>query len=192
MRVAPVGLVSDEAFSLATEVAAITHTHPTGYLAAGAFAHVIAELVRGKELPAALASAQDRAAKEEGSSETVRAIGAALDLAVVEPVAKPEAIAVLGQGCVAEEALSIAAYCALTAGGFRNGVLAAVNHSGDSDSTGSMCGQLLGAILGGRAVPQDWVKGLAERAVVERLAEDLAAHFVDGLLLQDCDRYPTW
>src|SRR4051794_25508275 len=50
MRVAPVGLVAspDLAFSLGADVAAITHGHPSGYLAAGAFALVIAEVMNGR------------------------------------------------------------------------------------------------------------------------------------------------
>ncbi len=39
-------------------------------------------------------------------------------------------------------------YCALVAQDFTSGVLLAVNHSGDSDSTGSVCGNLLGALGG--------------------------------------------
>ena len=104
----------------------------------------------------------------------------------------PEAVQSLGSGWVAEEALAIALYCALTAADFRHGVLAAVNHSGDSDSTGSMCGNLLGAGLGVDAVPAGWVDGLAEGAIVGQVASDLVEHFADGRSLHDIDRYPTW
>jgi ADP-ribosylglycohydrolase len=37
-------------------------------------------------------------------------------------------------------------YCALTANGFENAVLLAVSHGGDSDSTGAVAGNILGAL----------------------------------------------
>jgi ADP-ribosyl-[dinitrogen reductase] hydrolase len=54
----------------------------------------------------------------------------------------------LGQGWVAEEALAIAVLCALAADTPRNAIIAAVNHDGDSDSTGSITGNLVGAMHG--------------------------------------------
>jgi ADP-ribosylglycohydrolase len=58
--------------------------------------------------------------------------------------ATPEIVEQLGGGWVAEEALATALFCALKATNFAEGVLLAVNHSGDSDSTGSLTGNLLG------------------------------------------------
>lgn len=192
MRVAPIGLVATRPFPLAVEAAAITHTHPTGYLAAGAFAQIIGQIVRGSELHSAVTDGRKRVVAEDASGEVVDAVDAALGLADATPVPSPEVIETLGSGWVAEEALAIAIYCALTATDFRHGVLAAVNHSGDSDSTGSMCGNLLGALLGLDDIPIAWINGLAERTLVERMSADLAAHFVEGQPLQDTDRYPTW
>ncbi len=55
--------------------------------------------------------------------------------------------------------MAISLFCALRfEHDFRAGVLAAVNHSGDSDSTGSIAGAVLGARLGIEAIPKDWVK----------------------------------
>jgi ADP-ribosylglycohydrolase len=45
---------------------------------------------------------------------------------------------------------------ALTARDLRDGLLLAVNHSGDSDSTGSLCGNLLGTVHGANALPPPW------------------------------------
>ena len=60
----------------------------------------------------------------------------------------------MGGGWVGEEALAIALYCALNAqDDFAHGVLLAVNHSGDSDSTGAITGNLLGLMLGIDAIP---------------------------------------
>ena len=69
------------------------------------------------------------------------------------------AFKLLGQGWVAEETLAIAVYCALKySNDFEKGVLTAVNHSGDSDSTGSVTGQILGAYLGFEAIPQKYIE----------------------------------
>lgn len=69
----------------------------------------------------------------------------------------------------------MALYCALSARDFRSGVVLAVNHGGDSDSTGSMAGQLLGATHGAQAIPGSWLEPLELRDVIEDMADDLAA-----------------
>ena len=175
MRVAPVGLVAAAPFRLGVDAAALTHTHPSGYLAAGAFAEIIGRLVHGETLLRGIAAAQRQLPRWDGHEETALAIDAAVDLAVSEPEATPETVSRLGEGWVAEEALAISLYCALTARSFEAGVLAAVNHSGDSDSTGAITGNLLGTRWGIDAVPPEWLDGLAERALVERVALDLVA-----------------
>jgi ADP-ribosyl-[dinitrogen reductase] hydrolase len=55
-----------------------------------------------------------------------------------------------------------------------------VNHDGDSDSTGSMTGQLLGVRFGAGVIPERWVAGVELREVVERVAGDLVTGFDDG------------
>jgi len=60
----------------------------------------------------------------------------------------------IGGGWVGEEALGIAVFCALRfCDNWKAGVLAAVNHGGDSDSTGSIAGAILGTLLGVQAIP---------------------------------------
>jgi ADP-ribosylglycohydrolase len=76
---------------------------------------------------------------------------------------------------VAEEALAISVYCVLVSGGFEQAVVLAVNHDGDSDSTGAITGNILGAMHGTGVIPQRWLKPLELRAVIEALASDLWA-----------------
>lgn len=177
MRVAPIGLVARRPSGLGIASAALTHGHPSGYLAAGAAADIIARLQAGQSLPAAAGAAFEALALWEGHEETTAALRSALALAEKEPVPTPEVVATLGEGWVAEEALAISVYCALTGGTFEAAVRAAVNHSGDSDSTGAITGNLLGAAGGRAVVPESWLAALAERALVERVAQDLAACF---------------
>lgn len=71
------------------------------------------------------------------------------------------------------EALAIAVFCVLTARDFVSGVLLAVKHSGDSDSTGSITGNLLGTMLGEDAIPRPWLERLEARHITETLANDM-------------------
>jgi ADP-ribosylglycohydrolase len=177
MRVAPVGLVAVRPSGLGIASSALTHGHPSGYLAAGATADVISRLRMGQGLRAAVEAAVEAVSAWPGHEETTGALRQALALAEEEPVPTPEAVATLGEGWVAEEALAIAVYCALTGATFEAAVLAAVNHSGDSDSTGAVTGNLLGAAGGRAVIPESWIAALEERAVVERAAEELSACF---------------
>ena len=55
----------------------------------------------------------------------------------------------------------------------------AVNHDGDSDSTGSIAGNILGAALGLNAIPGKWRKELELRDVIEQVAADLVTRFAE-------------
>jgi ADP-ribosylglycohydrolase len=179
MRVAPAGLAGGAPFTLGGQAAALTHGHPSGYLAAAAFAQMISDLVRGRGLPNAVGAAVSAVREAADGDEVSEALAAAVAAAADGP-ASTEAICRLGEGWVAEEALAIAVYCALTAPGFRSGVLLAVNHGGDSDSTGAICGNLLGASLGAGAIDADLLDGLEGREVITQVADDLYDTFADG------------
>jgi ADP-ribosylglycohydrolase len=163
-------------------------------LASGAFSIILSEVLLDRPLPMAIDTALWMTRGANGSEETVAAIEAAVRLAD-EAALTPEAVARLGEGWVAEEALAIALYCALTAPDFRSGALAAVNHGGDSDSTGAMTGSLLGTLLGVSAIPDEWIEELEDREIIATVAEDLAAHFAGystGRPTPDYERYPPW
>jgi ADP-ribosylglycohydrolase len=55
-----------------------------------------------------------------------------------------------------------------------------VNHGGDSDSTGAICGNLLGASLGTGAIDADLLAGLEGRQVITQVADDLYDVFAEG------------
>ena len=79
----------------------------------------------------------------------------------------------MGGGWVAEEALGIGLWCALMANSLEEGICWAVNHTGDSDSTGLIAGNLLGIQLGPDAIPERWLESLELREVIEQLAHDI-------------------
>lgn len=85
-----------------------------------------------------------------------------------------QAIRALGEGWVAEETLAIAIYCALKyETDFNRALIAAVNHDGDSDSTGAVTGNLLGARLGLSGIPANYLEYLELKPVILELADDL-------------------
>jgi ADP-ribosylglycohydrolase len=179
MRVAPAGLAGGDPFALGCQAAALTHGHPSGHLAAGAFAQMIGDLVRGHALADAAGAALAAVSEVPGGNEVSAALARAV-LTAAEGPPSTEAMCSLGEGWVAEEALAVAVYCALTAAGFRSGVLLAVNHGGDSDSTGAICGNLLGASLGATGIDADLLGGLEGRDVITQVADDMCDVFADG------------
>jgi ADP-ribosylglycohydrolase len=176
MRIAPVGLAGwiGDPFAAGCEIAAITHGHPTGYLAAGFQALAIREAAAGTPLREACQEALEELRRHPGHEECAAAVERAVSLSVEKRGrASPEDVESLGPGWVADEALAIALFCALGGPDFESGLRLAVNHGGDSDSTGAIAGSLLGASLGEAAIPARWLAPLELRCEIERVAEEL-------------------
>ncbi len=175
MRAAPVGLfVADpaEAFRVGCATAAITHGHPDGWLPAGALAAIVALVIDGTDLAAAVEKSRRLVAGHARHEGTLAAIDAAVALAD-SGLPEPEQLESLGGAWVGEEALAIALCCSLAEPDLRRSLLASVNHSGDSDSTGAICGNILGAMQGLSAVPKEWIEPLDVGDIVSRVADDL-------------------
>jgi len=165
MRVAPIGLVSkglkpEETFQLAAEAAACTHGHPSGYLSAGAMAVLVRILVEGIDLRRAADRSLAILRGYDQHDETKEAIEKAIALAEQSCGDRAAAVETLGGGWVGEEALAIGLYAALCAGSFVEALQIATNHSGDSDSTASIAGQLWGAMNGLDGIPHLWISSL--------------------------------
>ena len=174
MRVAPVGLVArrDAAFDLGCETAALTHGHPSGVLSAGFLALLVAEIVTGNSLQDAIWAAKATLVKCPNHGEVLEAVEKAEWLASsAATTPRPE---LLGAGWIAEEALAIALYCALVAPNFEEAVVLAVNHSGDSDSTGAIAGNICGALHGAEAIPARWADLVELHDEIIAMADDLA------------------
>jgi ADP-ribosylglycohydrolase len=186
MRAAPVGLIATNertAFDLGGETAAITHGHPSGYYSAACLAAIVYYLVSGRSLLDAIESTLGllETDKNPGHQECARAVHGAVALSRRDLPPSPELVETLGGGWVGEEALAISLYCALAAGDdFERGVRLAVNHSGDSDSTGAITGNLLGVMLGVDAIPRRWLDDVELRDEIETLAGDLLTGYDDN------------
>jgi ADP-ribosylglycohydrolase len=66
----------------------------------------------------------------------------------------------------------------------------AVNHSGDSDSTGAITGNIMGAMLGRKGIDDEWLAALELRREIETLAEDMFTGFRDDDAWWE--KYPGW
>lgn len=190
MRAAPVGLfygqyydsLSDENLvRYGAETAAITHGHPWGYIPAGMMSLIVKKAAFSKE--------PLRKIIRDSFAETKKVFGVneywdgfavfiekAIDL-VLNDNSDAENIRKIGEGWVGHEALAIAIYCALRyEKDFSKGIVASVNHDGDSDSTGSICGNILGAYLGMEGIDAKWTENLELRDTILELATDLCDH----------------
>ena len=188
MRVAPLGLIGlgHWAFEAGARCATLTHRHPTSDTAAGFLAQLVDHLLADAPLPDAVAPAREALVDWAGHEETLDAVDAAVRLAAA-PTDVYEAIGQIGhvgveepsehgKGWVAEETLGIALYCALRCrDDYAAAVRAAVNISGDSDSTGSVTGAIVGAAGGAEAIPSAWKEQVADSGLLLELGRRLAA-----------------
>lgn len=176
-RIAPAGFAptGEMAYTLGCQFAALTHGAPGGWAPAGALAlivHLVA--VQGRRLPAAVDQAAGRVLRDD--LDTANKLAEAATLARLG--ASVGHIERLGQGWVGSEALAVGVYCALTLpkpAQFADALRLAVNHSGHSDSTAAITGNLLGARYGTDVLPRSWLARLELADVVERIGQDLGA-----------------
>lgn len=185
MRSAPFGLICEAA--TAAHCSRLTHGHPEAAASAYALAYLIESIV-GHEmsLSNAVLDTMLQLARLAPGSETLRM----LSLAVSE-AQNPDSWDVdatrLGAGWTGPEALGIAVYAALRTEALklspdkyvRCALRIAVNHSGDSDSTGSITGNIVGALHGEDALPQD-VRRVEHYEEIRELAETFASVYQDA------------
>jgi ADP-ribosylglycohydrolase len=176
MRTAPIGLVyaPEQAFAFGCGNAALTHGHDNGIAPAGMHARLIALLRGGIGLDEAVqevVSAADGVPYAVGSAALLRDAAALAQ----QDFSREQLSGALGEGWVGHEALAIAVACALRhRDDPARAIWAAANHPGDSDSTASIAGQILGAAGGIDALPAGWLDALELRAAAVRLADLLA------------------
>lgn len=146
------------------EIAAVTHKHPLAFLPSAMLTHLIYRVIRMEE-------AEVKANIADIALETIDALDniyngeyeedkrylASLTRMAVTLAANDksdaENIRLLSEGWTGEEAWAIALYCAVRhIDSIEEAIIAAVNHDGDSDSTGAVCGNIMGAIYGYEAI----------------------------------------
>jgi ADP-ribosylglycohydrolase len=176
MRAAPVGLFFADYPLLLREVsrmiASTTHGHPSAWAAATVVAVCVQEALLDTE-PAFWIDPAVQALSGTACGEVVEALRGVPEAVAMR--SDEEAMASLGEGWVAEEAIAMALAAVLRhPGDFARAVRCAARHGGDSDTVGCVTGALLGARLGEAGLPESWLarlEGAEElRAVSDRLA----------------------
>jgi ADP-ribosylglycohydrolase len=179
MRVAPLALLTAGYYSrkrplydipamdeAGAEIARITHKNPLGFLPAAMLTHLLYKLVpltateackEIEKIALETISSLDYIYKGEFEDEKrhmAQLTNKAIELAKNDHQ-DSENIRQLGEGWIGDEAWAIALYCAVRhVDSMDDAIIAAVNHDGDSDSTGSICGNIMGAIYGYEAIKQ--------------------------------------
>ena len=191
MRVAPIPLYAvvdkrmsiEDADKLAGDAAEITHQHPLGFISAALMSHVIFRLASDiqsnvSSMKEYIMEGVDAIREMYGyhHNDVVR-MGELVERAIFlldNNESDVENIGHLGEGWVGEEALAIGLFCALKHfDSFEDAIIAAVNHNGDSDSTGSVAGNILGAAIGYEAIPQFYKTDLEMHDLILHMADDL-------------------
>lgn len=200
MRIAPIPLYAtvnnrmsiSAATQLAGDAAQLTHHHPLGYIPAALLSYVIYRLAQDDKPSRSRFEAYIR----EGigqvgdlyavSKTSLRTLEQIIDQALaLSENDQPDVVNIeqqLGGGWVAEETLAIALYCVCRyfptdlsvetiSTSFERAIIASVNHSGDSDSTGAVAGNILGTITGYDAIPLFYKTDLEHHDIVIKLAD---------------------
>ncbi len=168
---------------LVAEVSEITHQHPLGYIPSAFVSHIIYRLASDEnptrtdfEKYCREALAVVRGMYPMYSDDVdyfTHLCEKAMQLTSCE-AADVENIGKLGEGWVAEETVAIAVYCVLKyLDDFEEALIAAVNHKGDSDSTGAVTGNILGAALGYDAIPEHFKNNVELLDVMLQVCDDL-------------------
>ncbi len=176
-----------EVVRLGGDCAEITHKHSLGYLPAAFMAGLVYYILMYEEeitfdiiesfLGAVYAdvkqeytSDREQQALDELWTLIEKAVNQAGDNTVLDENAIPR----LGEGWTGDEALAIAIYSTLKhLDSFEDAIAAAVNHDGDSDSTGAICGNLMGAIVGYDAIPSHYTRDLELKELILEIADDI-------------------
>ena len=191
MRIAPIPLYAtvqdrmsiEEADHLAGDAAEITHQHPLGYISAALMSHVIYRLALDIEptqdgmkryVMEGVAEMRNQYKAYHNDVERMAELAERAIFLLDNGKTDLENISHLGEGWTGEEALAIALFCALKHfDNFEEAMIAAVNHGGDSDSTGAVTGNILGAAVGYDAIPQFFKNDLEMHDLILHMADDL-------------------
>lgn len=194
MRVAPIGIYFaahpslqglEAPVTVASNAALITHGHTASSYASALLAAIVCSLIT---CDSPITTAALKACIEDGMNhayahipsngcwhEFEKLISRALVLAE-SSVTDSEAIRQLGEGWVADEAVAIAIFSVMRhIDSFEDCIVCAVNHDGDSDSTGAIAGNIIGAIHGYSAIPKHFLDNLEIEPVLVSVADDLCA-----------------
>ena len=223
MRVAPMGLF-DASFKVmegsgfyyktvylaeaGAHIARVTHLHPLGYLPAALMTLLLSRIVPitpdevkesiidiindGLDVMMNMYGNDYAKYKEYLRALTLKAVNLAHS-----NISDAQAIMQLGEGWTAEEAWAISLYCVIRhIDNMREAIIAAVNHDGDSDSTGSITGNIMGAIYGYEAIKRErlfcpYGKKFEDTIELHNIILALADDLYTGCIISEYDPIDT-
>ena len=191
MRVAPIGIYGashdwplEKTADIAGKVADLTHLHPLSTYASAALAVIVQLCITTDDITTevfksivnrsleiiAIVYGESAPAMEDLRRIVAKALrledNLLQDWEIIENG--------LGGGWVAEETLAIAVFSVLRhINDFNACMICAVNHGGDSDSTGAVAGNIIGAILGYDAIPDKFTKHIQLKDLLLSIADSL-------------------
>ena len=184
MRIAPLGLYTDDlatAGLTAAQAIALTHGHPLaimpGYVLSvwlSLLTHINISLKEGLSLSLHLFQDNFGYFSPQDKKDFLELVDKAISLSC-QNIPDDAAIAQLGEGWLGDEALAITIYaCLRHPNDFQAAIITATHHAGDSDSTGSIAGNIMGAYLGAQALPSSLTDHLELASVITEIANDLS------------------
>ena len=223
MRVAPMGLL-DASFKesggsgfyyktvylaeAGAHIARVTHLHPLGYLPAALMTLLLSRIVPltpdevkesiidiindGLDVMMNMYGNDYAKYKEYLRALTLKAVNLAHS-----NISDAQAIMQLGEGWTAEEAWAISLYCVIRhIDNMKEAIIAAVNHDGDSDSTGSITGNIMGAIYGYEAIKRErlfcpYGKKFEDTIELHNIILALADDLYTGCIISEYDPIDT-
>ena len=186
-RAVPTGLYfySDPtlAFSVGCDLGAITHSHPTAYLATGCLASIIAFICKGSTIERAVLDTMKILKEYDGFEDCFASLDKALAL-LDEDTSPLTDVAELGNGSTADSALAIGVYCACVHYDYLSAVQLAANQDGISDICAFTAGALKGALMGFSEIPSGFVKKLQFADTVKEYGAKLTKAAPKGFIKQ--------
>ena len=183
MRIAPIGLYIEDAKvagKIAIDASAITHGHPLALIPSYVMACMINYILNNNmSIMDALNKAVDDLKSYNKFNKNdldyfINLVNKAILLSQ-KNINDIDAINELGEGWVAEEAFAIAIYsCLKYQNNFTDAIICAVNHDGDSDSTGAIAGNIIGTSLGLNSIPEYYLNNLELKDTILEIAYDLS------------------
>ena len=164
MRLAPVPIryceedTEERFLERCEESSSVTHSSPACRSACMALGAILSRLIAGHDMETSLRGTLQTCARNLQWQVEVVLMGSYWRMHVDN---------VRGTGYVVDS-LEAAIWSVYGARDFRDAILRAVNLGDDTDTTGAVSGQMAGARWGESGIPEEWLKGLYRRDMVEK------------------------
>lgn len=155
-----------QAMEITSDISSLTHAHQRSKMACCIYITIALELMDGKSLPHAL---DDGLGKSRPFLEGKQEYGRFHRLFSQSFKTTPEK-EINSSGYVIDT-LEAAIWCLYNTDSYKECILKAVNLGDDTDTTASVAGGLAGLAYRRSGMPEHWIKGLANRQLIDSVCE---------------------